>query len=110
MDQIGERFQFLGFSRIVSAIRSKAQRLAREANALDGLAALVGWFIPAEIFDPEGGQRRRIYPPGVTFVAVLGQVLGRGRACREAVRCVQALVTAIRRPIPDDSSSVYCQA
>ena len=43
-----------------------------------------------ELFDPKDGQRNRVYPPWVTFIAFLGQVLSRGSACREAVRRVQA--------------------
>ena len=99
-----------GFSHLLGGSRPKAQRLARETNALDGLAALVGRFIPAEVFNPKQGQRKRAYPPWVTFIAFLGQVLSRGSSCREAVRRVQAWATANRRTVPDDSSSGYCQA
>jgi hypothetical protein len=110
MDQIGETFQLPGLLPTVGASRPMARKLAREASAIDGLAALVGRFVPAGIFDPEGGQRRRVYPPWVTFIAFLGQVLSRGSACRETVRRVQAWAMASRRPVPDDSSSAYCQA
>jgi hypothetical protein len=84
--------------------------LAKETSALDGLAALVSRFIPAEIFEPEDGQRRRVFPPWVTFIAFLGQVLSRGSSCRETVRRVQAWATASRKPVPDDNTSAYCQA
>ncbi len=85
MDDIGETLHLPGFSPPTNPSRPKAQKLAREANSLDGLAALVGRFIPAEIFEPEDGQRRRVFPPWVTFIAFLGQVLSRGSACRESV-------------------------
>lgn len=107
---IGTTFYLPGFSHLLNGSRPKAQRLARETNALDGLATLVGRFIPAELFEPKDGQRNRVYPPWVTFIAFLGQVLSRGSACREAVRRVQAWATASRRPVPDDNSSAYCQA
>lgn len=107
---IGNTFYLPGFSHLLSGSRPKAQKLARETNALDGLATLVGRFIPAELFEPQDGQRNRVYPPWVTFIAFLGQVLSRGSACREAVRRVQAWATASRRPVPDDNSSAYCQA
>jgi len=107
---IGNTFYLPGFSHLLNGSRPKAQRLARETNALDGLATLVGRFIPAELFEPRDGQRDRVYRPWVTFIAFLGQVLSRGSACREAVRRVQAWATASRRPVPDDSSSAYCQA
>jgi hypothetical protein len=107
---IGKTLYLPGFSHLLSGSRPKAQQLARETNALDGLAALVGRFIPAELFEPKEGQRKRAYPPWVTFIAFLGQVLSRGSSCREAVRRVQAWATASRRTVPDDSSSGYCQA
>jgi hypothetical protein len=95
---------------LLSGSRPKAQRLARETKALDGLAALVGRFIPAEVFETKAGQRKRAYPPWVTFITFLGQVLSRGSSCRQAVRQVQAWATASRRTVPDDNSSGYCQA
>ena len=105
---VGITFYLPGFSHLLNGSRPKAQKLARETNALDGLATLVGRFIPAELFEPQDGQRNRVYPPWVTFIAFLGQVLSRGSACREAVRRVQAWATASRRPVPDDNSSAYC--
>jgi len=106
---IGNTFYLPGFSHLLNGSRPKAQRLAREINNLDGLAALVGRFIPPEIFEPDEGQRRRVFPPWVTFIAFLGQVLSRASACREVVRRVQAWATASRQPVPDDSTSGYCQ-
>ena len=81
---------------MLSGSRPQAQKLARETSALDGLAGLVGRFIPAEIFEPEEGQRRRAFPAWVTFIAFLGQVLSRGSSCRETVRRVLAWATASR--------------
>jgi hypothetical protein len=107
---IGKTLYLPRFSHLLNGSRPQARRLAKETNALDGLAALVGRFIPAEIFEPENGQRRRAFSPWVTFIAFLGQVLSRGSACRETVRRVQAWATASRRPVPDENTSAYCQA
>jgi hypothetical protein len=82
-------------------------KLQRKARNLDGLARLVSGFIPPEIF---AGERERVYSPWVTFVAFLGQVLTRGSACRESVRRVQSWCVADRLPLPDESTSAYCQA
>ena len=62
--------------------RVTGERLRKKAKNLDGLARLVGGFIPPEIF---AGERDRVYSPWVTFVAFLGQVLTRESACRNAV-------------------------
>ena len=90
--------------------RTQASRAASRAASLDGLAALVAKFIPAELFDPDGNQRKRVYSPWVTFIAFLGQVLTRGSACREAVRRVQAWCVAGRVRAPSSNDSAYCQA
>jgi hypothetical protein len=87
--------------------RVTGERLRKKAKNLDGLARLVGGFIPPEIF---AGERDRVYSPWVTFVAFLGQVLTRESACRNAVRQVQAWCLAERRPVPDENTSRYCQA
>ena len=107
---IGKTLYLPGFSHLLSGSRPQAQKLARETSALDGLAGLVGRFIPAEIFEPEEGQRRRAFPAWVTFIAFLGQVLSRGSSCRETVRRVQAWATASRQTVPDENTSAYCQA
>lgn len=101
-----------GFSHRLSGRRSRptSMRVSSQARALDGLAALVSRFIPAELFAPTERQRERVFTPWVSFVAFLGQVLTRGSACREAVRRVQAWCVAERRAVPDDSTSAYCQA
>ncbi len=52
MDDIGETLHLPGFSAVPAAGRAKARKLVREANALNGLAALVRRFIPAEVFEP----------------------------------------------------------
>ena len=82
-------------------------KLQAKARTLDGLARLVSEFIPPEIFV---GERQRVYSPWVTFVAFLGQVLTRGSACRESVRRVQGWCVADQLPLPDESTSAYCQA
>ncbi|MBK8478489.1 MAG: hypothetical protein IPL39_20040 [Opitutaceae bacterium] len=101
-----------GFSHRLCGRRatSEATRLSTQAKTLDGLAALVARFIPAEVFAPTGDQRERIFPPWVTFIAFLGQVLTRGSVCREAVRRVQSWCIANRQSPPDENSSGYCQA
>jgi len=87
-----------------------AKAVAGQSAALDGLAALVGRFIPASVFAPGEEQRERVYTPWVTFVAFLGQVLTRGSACREAVRRVQAWRVLGKRTVPNENTSAYCQA
>jgi hypothetical protein len=100
-----------GFShRLCGRRAGAANRLGASAQSLDGLAALVARFVPAELFAPTEKQRERVFTPWVTFIAFLGQVLTRGSACREAVRRVQAWCVAAKRPVPDDSTSAYCQA
>lgn len=101
-----------GFSHRLYGRRAQAtvSGLSGRAQALDGLAALVARFIPAELFTPTARQRERVFTPWVTFVAFLGQVLTRGSACREAVRRVQAWCVVDKRAMPDDSPSAYCQA
>lgn len=88
---------------------SEASRINAQARSLDGLAALVARFIPAEVF-AEDGERDRVFTPWVTFIAFLGQALTRGSGCREAVRRVQAWCVANLQTAPDESSSAYCQA
>ena len=107
---IGNTLYLPGFSHLLNGSRPKAQRLAKETNALDGLASLVGRFIPSDLFEPAEGGRRRVFTPWVTFIAFLGQVLSRGSSCRETVRRVQAWATASHQPVPDENSSAYCQA
>jgi hypothetical protein len=100
-----------GFSHRLCGRRAGAAcSLGASAEALDGLAALVARFISAELFAPAENQRGRVFTPWVTFIAFFGQVLTRGSACREAVRRVQAWRVAAKRPVPDDSTSAYCQA
>lgn len=79
---IGKTSFLAEFSHLLNGSRPHAQKLARETNALDGLAALVGRFVPPMIFDPAADQRRRVYSPWVTFIAFLGQVLSRGQTER----------------------------
>lgn len=101
-----------GFSnRLVGRRKNPAaHKLARGAEALDGLAVLVGKFVSADLFSVSGTERERVFTPWVTFVTFLGQVLSRGSACREAVRRVQAWRAQTKQMVPDDSTSAYCQA
>lgn len=100
-----------GFSHHLSgrAKQENALRLRVQSNALDGLAALVERFVPANIFEQAMG-RERVFTPWVTFIAFLGQVLSRGSVCREAVRRVQVWRLARKLPVPSENSSAYCQA
>jgi hypothetical protein len=101
-----------GFTRRLGRRRAaiEAERLNERSNKLDGLAALVARFIPADVFIPKSGQRERVFTPWVTFIAFFGQVLSRDSACREAVRRVQAWSVAGKRTPPDANTSAYCQA
>jgi hypothetical protein len=107
---IGKTLFLPGFSHLLNGSRPQAQKLVKQSGNLDGLAALVGRFIPPEIFAPAEGGRRRVFTPWITFVAFLGQVLSRGSACRETVRRVQAWAVSSRQPVPDENTSAYCQA
>jgi Transposase DDE domain len=100
-----------GFARYLHARQNKctAETMIKKAQKLDGLAALVGRFIPMEQFTIEG-ERKRMFTPMITFTAFLGQVMSRGSSCRDAVRRVQAWAIASRRQPPDDNTSGYCQA
>lgn len=93
-----------------SSTSRQAQKLRDGADTLNGLAALVARFIPAKLFAVGVGQRERAFTPWVTFTTFLSQVLSRGSACREAVRRVQAWCVVAGRPVPDGSTSAYCQA
>lgn len=87
--------------------RATGKKLQRKARDLDGLARLVARYIPPEIFS---GPRERVFTPWVTFIAFLAQVLTREGSCRQAVRRLQAGCVAERQPVPDESTSAYCQA
>lgn len=87
--------------------RAVGGKLRKKVRNLDGLARVLSRLIPPEIF---AGERERVYSPWVTFVAFLGQVLARGGTCRESVRRVQSWSVAARLPVPDESTSGYCQA
>jgi Transposase DDE domain len=90
---------------------SEVRRLRAKAQKLDGLAAVVARFIPAELFANPSGCRKRVYTPWVTFCAFLGQVLQRGSSCQEAVRRVQAMYGALGDKMRvDDATGGYCQA
>lgn len=100
-----------GFASISGAGRAAKRTIRQMARPekLDGLAAMVSKFVPAELF-ASVGQRKRKFTPWVTFIAFFGQVLTRGSSCREAVRRVQAWSVAAKRTPPDESTSAYCQA
>ena len=90
---------------------AEAQRLRAKAEKLDGLAAIVARFIPADVFANPKGKRNRVYTPWVTFCAFLGQVLQRGASCQDAVRRVQAFHLALGGKVAvDDATGGYCQA
>ncbi len=99
-----------GFSHRLYGRRAVATSVGTQAQALDGLAALVARFVPVGLFAVREEQRERVFTPWVSFIAFLGQVLTRGSACREAVRRVQAWCVAAQRAVPDDNTSAYCQA
>src|ERR1035438_8351181 len=107
---IGKTLYLPGFSHLLDGSQRQARKTVDQASNLDGLAGLVGRFIPPEIFAPNPGGRRRVFTPWITFVAFLGQVLSRGSACRETVRRVQAWAAANRQEVPDENTSAYCQA
>ena len=80
MNQNGESLYLPGFSPLADASGPKAQKLAREANALDGLAALVGRFlmiVPILALAGSMAAKRRVAPSLGTFptTGVLWSVL-----------------------------------
>ena len=102
-----------GFSSRLFGRRSKAdvRKLRAKAQKLDGLAAVVARFIPANLFTNPSGKRDRVFTPWVTFCAFLGQVLQRDSSCQDAVRRVQAMyLEQGETAIIDDSTGGYCQA
>jgi hypothetical protein len=82
-----------GFSHRLCGRRAgnDAARLSMRSDRLDGLAALVARFIPAQVFTPEEGRRERVFTPWVTFIAFFGQVLS--LPAELAVRIVRFRVT-----------------
>ena len=101
-----------GFSGLMrrSRARDAAREVMREAESIDGLAALVARFIPTELFKTKRGTRNRMFTAMVTFTAFLGQVMRRGSSCREAVRQVQSWFIASGQEAPTGNTSAYCQA
>jgi hypothetical protein len=51
------------------------------------------------------GRRERAFTPWFTFIALLGPVLARAGACREAMRGVQAWSVSLMCAVPDDGTS-----
>ena len=102
---------FASHMRPSRAVKKKVGKVVEDANSLNGLAAVVGQFIPIEmleVFRP--GTRRRVFTPMVTFMAFLAQVMNNGCSCRESLRRLQAWFLEAKLPAPDDSTSAYCQA
>jgi len=101
-----------GFSNVMRKSRAHtgARAALKEAQSVDGLAALVARFIPTELFKAKPGSRTRMFTPMITFTAFLGQVMDRGSSCREAVRKVQSWFLASGHEAPTGNNSAYCQA
>jgi len=57
---IGKTLLLPGFSHLLSGSRSQTQKLVKQSGNLDGLAGLVGRFIPPEIFTPADLCARRL--------------------------------------------------
>ena len=93
----------------LSRARGEVERLC-----LSQFQLLFGAFIPAALIDFRTGtganSRRRVFSPGVTFWAFLGQVLDPGASCRKALTRVQVLFASQELAAPSNATVAYCNA
>lgn len=108
-----------GFNRVIgrgpqsalARIQGKAEAAA--ASSLSDLVDLFGKHIPDVLLEPSrkrAHSRQRVYSMRSTFWAFLSQVLTPRTSCLEVVRRVQSYCSQHKLPLPDGSSSAYCQA
>lgn len=93
-----------------SASRSCSLSLEKASGQLGGLSRLAGRFFPSKLLLGSSKSRNRHFPAAVVFWAFLSQVLTRNASCRAALSGVQAWAAALRRPVPGNNTSAYCQA
>lgn len=101
------------FGKFHSPLKDAAQPL-RSQRPLHHLEALCAPWITPALLEPNSektNSRERIYPPKLTFLTFLDQILNPGSSCRQAVRQVQGYYQSLPQPqtvSPDDSP--YCAA
>jgi Transposase DDE domain len=69
--------------------------------------------LPAQLLlKPARGQhsRQRVFSLDRTFWCWIWQIFQANTSCREVVRQVQALLSLLQNPLPNESTSAYCQA
>ena len=100
------------FGKFHSPLKDAAQPLRR--RPLHHLECLCDQRLDPAFLAPNSSHansRQRLYPPKLTFLAFLDQVLNPDSSCREAVRQIRAYHQS--QPVPkrlDQSTSAYCQA
>lgn len=78
---------------------------------LHHLESLCAQRIDPALGAPNANERERLYPPKLTFLAFLDQVLNAGASCRRAVDQIKAYYQSQPDPPTLDShTSAYCQA
>jgi hypothetical protein len=101
------------FGKFHSPLKAAALPLQRP-RPLHHLEGLCGDWIDPSLLAPNASGtncRQRDFPPKLTFLAFLDQVLHPGSSCRKAVRQIQSYYQSWPEPltIPEDTSA-YCQA
>jgi hypothetical protein len=100
------------FGKFHSALHDRAQTLRH--RPLHHLESLLDDRLDPALLAPnpdKANSRQRLYPPRLTFLAFLDQVLNPDSSCREAVRQIRAYYQ--RQPDSqhlDKDTSAYCQA
>lgn len=100
------------FGKFHSPLRNAAQPLRRQS--LHHLESLLTDRLDPALLQPnpdKANSRQRLYPPKLTFLSFLDQVLDPDSSCRQAVRQIRAYYQ--KQPDPkrlDKDTSAYCQA
>ena len=100
------------FGKFHCSLKDTAQPLRRQP--LHHLESLCAQRIDPAFLAPNpshANSRQRLYPPRLSFLAFLDQVLNAGSSCREAVRQIRAYYQ--KQPQPKalaEDTSAYCQA
>jgi hypothetical protein len=106
---------FPGWRQVLAPMGTRARHTAyslRQAT-LSQIEQVLAPALPDELFHkPAIGRhsRRRVFPLARTFWCWIWQVFQANTSCREVVRQVQALLALLQHPVPDESTSAYCQA
>src|ERR1043165_3121119 len=100
------------FGNFHSPLKRAAQPL--RSCPLHHLESLLAHRIEPNLLAPNASKtnsRQRLYPPKLSFLSFLGQILNPDSSCRETVRQLQAYYQALPQPKRiDPDTSAYCQA